>query len=73
MPPEAGPIKKVPSLLRPLEFAREKMTILSNLTNSGFHEGKWARGGHQQECHLFTCTRNLTSKTASERDEPRQR
>ena len=65
MPPETGPIKKVPSLLRPLEFARDKMTILSNLTNSGFHEGRWARGGHQQECHLFTCTKNLTSKTAS--------
>lgn len=65
VPPETGPIQKMPSLLRPLEFARDKMTILSNLTNSGYHEGKWARGGHQQECHLFTCTKNLTANSAS--------
>lgn len=65
VPPETGPIKKMPSLLRPLEFARDKMTIVSNLTNSGYFEGKLARGGHQQELHLFTCANIKNHNTAS--------
>lgn len=55
VPQEKGQLRKMPPLVRPLEFAREKTTIISNLTNSGFVDGKWARGGHQQELHLFTC------------------
>ena len=54
VPPEPGPIAKLPPLLRAVEFARAKTTIVSNLTNSGYVDGRLARGGHQQELHLFT-------------------
>ena len=72
VPPEPGPIAKLPPLLSPVEFAREKTTIVSNLTNSGYLDGRLARGGHQQEQHLFTARTCATSPAAASR-RPRSR
>ena len=47
VPTEAGPLTKLPSVLRPFEPVRDKMTVISNLTNSCYYEGRFSRGGHQ--------------------------
>src|SRR5262245_6903566 len=59
VPAEAGPLTKLPSVLRPFEKVREKTTVISNLTNSCYYEGRFSRGGHQHEMHVFTCAKNI--------------
>jgi len=59
VPAEAGELSKLPSTLRPFEPVRRKMNVISNLTNSCFHEGRFSRGGHQHEMHLFSCAKNI--------------
>ncbi len=59
MPAEAGPFTKLPSVLRPFEALRDKMTVVSNITNSCFYEGRLARYGHQLEMHVFSCAKNV--------------
>src|SRR5262249_19704784 len=59
VPTEAGPLAKLPSVLRPFEPVRDKMTVISNLTNSCYYEGKFSRGGHQHEMHVFSCAKNI--------------
>jgi hypothetical protein len=59
IPTEPGPLAKLPSTLRPFESVRAKTTVVSNLTNSCFYEGRFSRGGHQHEMHVFTCAKNI--------------
>lgn len=37
--PQAGPLTKLPSILRPLEFAKDDLLLLSGLSQSGSSEG----------------------------------
>lgn len=59
VPTEVGPLNKLPSVLRPFEPVRSKTTIISNLTNSCYYEGRFSRGGHQHEMHVFSCAKNI--------------
>lgn len=59
VPTEAGALNKLPSALRPFEPVRGKTTVISNLTNSCYYEGRFSRGGHQHEMHVFTCAKNI--------------
>lgn len=59
VPTEVGQLTKLPSVLRPFEPVRGKTTIISNLTNSCYYEGRFSRGGHQHEMHVFSCARNI--------------
>lgn len=59
VPTEPGPLTKLPSVLRPFEPVRSKTTVISNLTNSCYYEGRFSRGGHQHEMHVFTCAKNI--------------
>ena len=59
VPAEAGPLTKMPSALRPFEPLRAKTTVISNLTNSCFYEGRFSKGGHQHEMHVFSCAKNI--------------
>jgi hypothetical protein len=59
VPAEAGTLTRLPSALRPFEAVRGKTTVISNLTNSCYYEGKFSRGGHQHEMHVFSCARNI--------------
>jgi hypothetical protein len=59
VPAEPGPFGKLPSLLRPFERVRQKMTVVSNLTNSCFYEGRFSKFGHQHEMHVLTCAKNI--------------
>src|SRR5262245_63925911 len=59
VPTEVGPLTKLPSALRPFEPVRGKATVISNLTNSCYYEGKFSRGGHQHEMHVFSCAKNI--------------
>ncbi len=38
-PKEAGPLGKLPSILRPLEFAKDELLVLSGLSHNGRSEG----------------------------------
>jgi hypothetical protein len=59
VPAKAGPLTTLPSVLRPFEPVRGKMTVISNLTNSCYYEGRFSRGGHQHEMHIFSCAKNI--------------
>src|SRR5205809_53348 len=59
VPTEAGALTKLPSALRPFEPVRGKTTVISNLTNSCYYEGRFSRGGHQHEMHVFSCAKNI--------------
>jgi hypothetical protein len=59
VPTDAGPLMKLPSVLRPFEAVRGKTTVISNLTNSCYYEGRFSRGGHQHEMHVFSCAKNI--------------
>ncbi|HWG47460.1 MAG TPA: DUF1552 domain-containing protein [Gemmataceae bacterium] len=59
VPTEVGPLTKLPSVLRPFEAVRGKTTVISNLTNSCYYEGRFSRGGHQHEMHVFSCAKNI--------------
>src|SRR5579871_3295463 len=48
-PKEAGPLGKLPSILRPLEFARDQLLVLSGLSHNGRSEGL---NGHEH-CSLL--------------------
>ncbi len=48
-PPQAGPLAKLPSILRPLEFARQDLTLVSGLANGGRGENV---NGHQHCSYL---------------------
>jgi hypothetical protein len=51
-PKEVGPLTKLPSILRPLEFARDDLLILSGLSHNGRSEGL---NGHEH-CSLLHLT-----------------
>jgi len=59
VPTEVGPLSRLPSVLRPFEPVLSKTTVISNLTNSCFYEGRFSRGGHQHEMHVFSCAKNI--------------
>jgi hypothetical protein len=59
VPAETGALTKLPSALRPFEAVRGKTTVISNLTNSCYYEGKFSKGGHQHEMHVFSCAKNI--------------
>ena len=61
--PEAGPIRKLPSLLAPYESVRDKLTLVSNLTSSGIIGGRHYRSGHDLSMSLFTAASNIDKKT----------
>jgi hypothetical protein len=51
-PTEVGPLGKLPSILRPLEFAKDELLVLSGLSNNGRSEGL---NGHEH-CALLHLT-----------------
>jgi hypothetical protein len=59
VPAEVGALTRLPSVLRPFEPVLQKTTVISNLTNSCFYEGRFSRGGHQHEMHVFSCAKNI--------------
>jgi hypothetical protein len=59
VPTEVGQLTKLPSVLRPFEPMKSKMTVISNLTNSCYYHGKFSKGGHQHEMHVFSCAKNI--------------
>ncbi|HLY74003.1 MAG TPA: DUF1552 domain-containing protein [Planctomycetota bacterium] len=59
IPSEVGPMTRLPSVLRPFERLLPKTTVVSNLTNSCYYEGRFSRGGHQHEMHVFSCAKNI--------------
>jgi hypothetical protein len=59
VPTEVGALTKLPSALRPFEAVRGKTTVISNLTNSCYYHGRFSKGGHQHEMHVFSCARNI--------------
>jgi len=48
-PPQAGPLTKLPSILRPLEFAKQDLTLVSGLTHDGRGENV---NGHTHASYL---------------------
>ncbi len=63
-PKEAGPLTRMPSILRPLEFAREDVVVLSGLTHAGRSENL---NGHEHCAYLHLTGAPLVKKDRGKR------
>lgn len=63
-PKEAGPLTKLPSVLRPLEFARDDLTVVSGLAHGGRSENL---NGHEHCAYLHLTGAPLVKKDRGKR------
>jgi hypothetical protein len=63
-PKEAGPLTKLPSILRPLEFAKNDLLVLSGLSHGGRNEGL---NGHEHCAMLHLTGAELVKRQGSKK------
>src|SRR5262245_36134554 len=63
-PKEVGPLTRLPSILRPLEFARDDVVVLSGLTHNGRSENL---NGHEHCAYLHLTGTSLAKKDRGKR------
>ncbi len=63
-PKEAGPMERLPSILRSLEFAKDQMTVISGLSHGGRGENL---NGHEHCAYLHLTGADLVKKEQGKR------